>query len=689
MGDFSNDVASSMINLSEKGIEVLGNILSKLYQLIKYISETKERQLNRELKKSEIEKIRQNKDIEEARIYLNQTRGLVKAKYMQNAGKELYPVFQPMSPAELRRFNEHAKTYGLNYYTLQNEAVIEKYNSVIKELKELNKEERQAREKGILEHGSHLDQLRQEYAELQSTMENKTFVTPTDRNRLKSIKKEINDIEENINQNALPLEKQMRKEQLEKELKELEKQRNDVIVVVFKDDLPVVENITERMNMEIDIAEIDRELTDISQKQVLSEEDKQKIADLARQKEDIIRGEFNKYNRNNSQKIVNAALNKEKIINAHQTYNFDDALSRTSNRDYTNAPCYICERNNPDNYIEAKNVQMKNREGENYNNTLFTIYKGEKALDNVYFRRATFDEKQTLSWDENEWKNIKKEIKEQSGLGDELVVFASKEDYMQYKAEYNQAKVEGAEEIKRETEQQMSTMDQKINQEDTIGIEGNTRSYRDYNSIINQLKAQLEDHYMALNEQGAVCYSDTMQEIKISDSMNDDERAKCAEDINIGMRIGVLKQLNDAQTQLAFIDNQQRLNSENFNSNDNSESLRVMYENMRNNLNKQSYEIAVNMTALGSQYARLENDLNYLRSVRIVETIQQQNENVAKDHEKEIDYRTNVVARDFSQAEEREEHSLNKEQWDQAIQNQSSIDISSVSIEPEITMEHE
>lgn len=633
MSDFSNDAATSMLRLGEKGADALSKLLEKLFKLIKYILETKERQLERNLKKAEIEKIRQNKDIEEARNYLNQSRGLVKAKYMQAAGKDLYPISQPMSPLELKRFNELAKTYGLNYYTMQNEAVINEYKTVKKELDQIKKEEKAIKEQG--------------------------------------------------GQAALSTETLSRKEQLEKEMAALEKRRNDVIVVVFKDDLSVVENITERMNMEIDLSDIDMETEQIEEKQVLSEEDKKRLSDLARQKENIIRGEFNKFNKDNSEEIMKAALDKEKLSDAPQTYTFEDALSRACNRDYAKEPCYICERNNPDNYIEAQSEQMTNSEGMPYNNTSFIVYKHGQQLDKVYHRRATLSGKQTSSRGESVWSNIKKEMKESGDLGDDLIIFSSKNDYLKYKEEYDKAKIVGADEIKKETEKQVNTVERRMNREDTIRFERSSQSYRDYNGMINRLKSQLADHKMALNEQGAVCHSDTMKEIDITNLSNDDEKTRCAEAINIGKQIGVLKQLNDAQTQLAFIDNQQQLNYDNYNQSDKSEEMRALYKNMRDSLDKQSLEIAKTTVVLGTQYSKLEDELNDIRSVKIVENIQDQNDIMAKDHEREADGRGSISY----EIPHREEHSLSNEQWSQAME-QGGIDISAVP-EPDIAAERE
>ena len=679
MSDFSNDAAASTIRVAEKTVEISAKLIGKFFELIKYLLETEERKIGREMKKAEIERIRQEKDIEAARNYLNQTRGLVKAKYMQAAGKDLYPISQPMSPAELRRFNELAKTYGLNYYTLQNESVIEEYQAAKNELDQINREEKALREQGLAEHKEHLDQLHQEYAKIQTETEDKTFVSPADRKRMTDITKEIERIEDEIARAALPEETRIRKEQLEKEVAVLEKQRNDVIVVVFKEDLSVVENITERMNMEIDLSDIDREVEQIGKKQTLSDDDRKRLAELARQKADIIRGEFDKFNQDNSEEIINAALDKGKTIHAPQTYSFEDALSRVCNRDYAQDPCYICERNAPENYIEAQSEKKLNDEGMPYNDTSFSVYRDGQQLDKAYHRMATLDGQQTSSRGENVWNNIKREMKQQGGFGDDLVIFSSKEDYLRYKDEYNQAKASGAEEIKKETAPQREETAHRQDQEDTVVAGTGTRHFRDYNGMIGQLKSQLDSYGMTVNEQGVVCHSDTMQELDVTGFTDGNEKIRCAEAINIGKQIGVLKKLNDAQTQLAFIDNQQQLNYDRFNQSDQSDGMKALYDNMRDTLHKQSYDIAMTTAVLGSQYARLEDELNDIRSVKIVEGIQEQNQARAEEYENEADLNRSSAG-EIPHGEEMgtESHFLNEEQWIQEME-QGAVDISSVS----------
>lgn len=638
MSEFGNETVTAMMKLGEKGLELAEKLLQKLFQLLKFISETKERRLSKELKTAEFEKVKKTRSVEDAREYLNRTRGLVKAKYMQRAGKDLYPISQPMSPTELKRFNRLARTNGLNYYTLQNEAVIEKYTDLKKELRGLEK--------------------------LQKDTDG-----------------------------GLSTEQLERKMQLEKQLANLEKQRNDVIVVVFKEDLALVENITERMNMEIDLSDIDRETEMLKGKEVLTDEDKQRLDELSKQRQDIINAEFNKFNNDNAAEIINGALNKDEIEHDMESLSFEKAINKTCDRDYAIEPCYMCDRNNPDNYIVAKNEKMLNQEGLPYNNTSFAVYNNGQPLDKTYYRQSTLDGRQTSTRGEQVWSNIKKEIKDKGGFSDDLVIFSNKNDYLKYKREYEIAKVQGAEEVKREAEQAKAVAEKRLNREDTIGVEADSNSYRDYGGMINRLKAQLADHKMMLNEQGQICDSDTLEEVDVTNIENDDEKKKFAECINIGKQIEVLKKLNDAQTRIAFIENQQALNTENYNKSGKSESMKEMYENMRSTLHKQSYELSTSTAIWAHQLYKLEDELNDLRSVSIVENIQKENENTARKHaaeqrttEKKIEEKEDI-REDITH---REEHTLSKEQWEKSVSQGNKV-AESVSTEKtlEITNERE
>lgn len=416
MSELGNETLTTMLGAGQKEIEVLAAILKKLFELLKYISEAKERRINLELKKAELNKVKQAQNIEEARSYLNNTRGLVKAKYMQNAGKDLYPLVQPMSPAELKRFNRLAKTYGLNYYTMQNEGAIEKYAEVKKELEGLKKQQQRGRDQLYDEYGDQLASLKNQYADLQAEIERKTVTTSNDREQLSNLDKEIKELENKMNKEILSPEQLVRKQQLEKELEFLEKERNDVIVVVFKDDLPIVENITNRMNTEIDLQNINREIAKIQSKIDLSPEDRRMLNDLVKQSEKILKGEFNRYGNVNT---------SDNVVYAHESYSFDNAINHTCDRDYATGPCYICDKNNPDNYIEVENQQD--------GNTSFTVYTNGQKLDKIYYRDAASNENQTSESRDQEWRNTKADMKEKGGFSDDLVLFSTKEDYLAYK----------------------------------------------------------------------------------------------------------------------------------------------------------------------------------------------------------------------------------------------------------------
>lgn len=273
MSGLGDETLTTALGAGQKEVELLEKLLKALFELLKFVSEAREREVNIKLKKAELKKVKQTQNVEEARIYLNKSRGCVKARYMQNAQKELSPLFQPMSPAELKRFDSLAKTYGLNYYTMRNKAAVEKYTEVKKELAGLKKEQQRGRDKLVEQYGEKLSSLKDQYADLQADLEGRA-VTPADRKRLSDLDKEINELEDTMNRETLSQEQLARKEQLEKQLEVLEKERDDVIIVVFKEDMPIVENITERMNEEIDLENNSRQ-ADSNEKQATESRDQE------------------------------------------------------------------------------------------------------------------------------------------------------------------------------------------------------------------------------------------------------------------------------------------------------------------------------------------------------------------------------------------------------------------------------
>lgn len=674
MSEFGNETATAVF-------QMYGKMGELLFKLLKHITETQERRLNKQLRKAEVAKLRKTSSIEEARDYLNHTRGLVKAKYMQDANKELFPISQPMSPSELKRFNRLATTYGLNYFTMQNESVLDKITGVKAELKELENIQAAGKEKAAAEYGTTLTSLQDRYAALQTELDNKAFISPSERKQLNELKDEIEQIEEKINGNVLSPAQLERKGLLEKQLETLNNQRNDVIVVVFKEDLAIVNNITERMNMEIDLSDINREIESIKEKDTLSEADAHRLEELEKEKNDILRNEFNQFNNENAELIVDNALDKDAMAEEIESFSFDKAIGRACDREYTDAPCYVCDRNNPNNYIEAKSIKLFNEEGLPYNDTSFTIYHNGEKMDKEYHRQATIDGRQTSERGEQVWSEIKSNIKSQGGFSDDLVIFSNKEDYEAYKQAYEKAKVEGAEEIKKEVE-----IAKEEAEKGAVDEIPRNKSYRDYNGMAKQLEEQLAAKGMALNENGEVCHADTLKELDVERVNSETERISYAEAINIGKQIGVLKELNDAQTQVAFIENQQQINYENFVKNGKPESMREMYTTMRETLHKQSHDILMNTAVLGSKLYRLEDELNDLKSVVIVDGIQKHNEEIAKEHEKERDGKT-LGVKNNDDLTHREEHMQSKKQWAQDMQSKGEMKSNAAAPQTEKTFE--
>lgn len=647
MSDFGNETTTAMMRFGEKGIEVTEEMLKKLCEILKYVTKTRERKLNKKIKMAEIEKIRQTRSITEARNYLAKSRGLVKAKYMWNSGKDLYPISQAMSPEELRRFNRLARTSGLNYYTMQNEAVIETYTEIKKELEDIESVRKRAHEEAWKQNGSKLASLQKEYADLQAAVEQKTFMSPMDRHRLNELDQGIKELKGEMEKEPLTAEQLARKGKLEQQLSILDKQRDDVIVVVFKEDLATVKDITDRMNMEIDLSDVRAEIEEIGQKDGLSETEKRRLGKLRMQETKILKGEFDTLNDRNAECIVDAAL-KGKAEPVAADLSFDRAIHRACDREYAATSCYLCDRNHPGNFIEAKNVQKMNGSGVPYNDTSFMVFRDNKRLEKVYHRQTSMEGTQS-SHGKAIWGNMKKEIKEQGGFGEDMVIFPSKEDYLTYAEAYEKSKNSGAKEIQGETGRYKE------------GAQAQSKSqYWDYTGMINRLNTKLSDMDMTLNEHGAVCHSNTMQEMDVSQIHGGDGRIQAAEAINIGKQIEILKKLNDAQTKSAFILNQQQINDESFEQSDKSEGMREVYEKMRETLHKQDHEIAMQTAVYGSQLCRLEDELNDLQSIKIINDMHR--EEVTEEQSAE------TVRETDSDITHREEHTQDIAQWEHSVQ---------------------
>ena len=105
---------------------------------------------------------------------------------------------------------------------------------------------------------------------------------------------------------------------------------------------------------------------------------------------------------------------------------FSRALNRITEKDYSkDTPRYICERTNPDRYIELYSSRESYR-GEEYTKTKYIVYKdGEKVGE---YHDGRFDGR-----DSNYWTNQRESMKEAGGFSDDIVFFDEAVEFDHYR----------------------------------------------------------------------------------------------------------------------------------------------------------------------------------------------------------------------------------------------------------------
>lgn len=169
-------------------------------------------------------------------------------------------------------------------------------------------------------------------------------------------------------------------------------------------------------------------------------------------------------------------VNLNKTDNANRTSrngvttDFNSAVNRDT-QGSNQRVVYICDTANPDHYIVAESKQAT-FEGKPYLKTEYTIYDGGKSVmvcDDSRFRGKNY----------NAWAETRKEMRNSLNFSDNVIVFTSKNDLTAY-----QSRCKGAKSV---TEQEKGNA-AVVNEHADGKIE-----YRDYDTIINNLKKSIAD----------------------------------------------------------------------------------------------------------------------------------------------------------------------------------------------------
>lgn len=354
-----------------------------------------------------------------------------------------------------------------------------------------------------------------------SKMYGMTYASISDKRVTKEIK-EIKDKIKNTNDENLI-------STLKEKLNDLEKERHKRIVIIREKDLEITKEITDKMNTDIQLKDIDNEINiakNIGNTEV--------IADLNKEKEDIKINIFNKFN-TLSNKIVLAEIAGETI---EDKIDFNRAIANVTNLKDLNKTSILCERTNPKNFIEATSRQEISKDGNQYINTEYKVFNQNKEQQCSEFNHGKFmhystkEGENTSDIGDKHWENMKTEMKEKGDFSDDLLIFQDKEAYEKYLNDFNK-------------------IDEKfINREDVITFEADSNSYVDCQGIINNLEGQLSEHNMMMNAKMELMNVKSKKVIHLNKNMTDDEMIKCSEGLNIVQQINNYKTINELQNKI-------------------------------------------------------------------------------------------------------------------------------------------
>lgn len=263
------------------------------------------------------------------------------------------------------------------------------------------------------------------------------------------------------------------------------------------------------------------------------------------------------------------------------------------------------------------------------------------------------------AYGDDHWKNMKDEMKEKGGFTNDTLIFSSKEDYLDYKTMF-------------EKEKEVITP-----QSESVTYQIDNNSYKDYNGIINQLKEQLAGRNLVMNEQGDLCVVANHEPLQLQAGATEESRIDFAEAQNIGKQIVTYTQLNEIQTQLAFIRQQQEMNEHNFEQQGSPDELRGMYNQMREDLHTKNYNATMQIAALEGKVNRLQMEREQLSSIKIVDIVQakgeeekapvSQNRQYVSESEKISDKKSEKVPHG-----EEKSHVQSMEQWEKEVSQKNT-----------------
>ncbi len=219
------------------------------------------------------------------------------------------------------------------------------------------------------------------------------------------------------------------------QMKELSRQckKNSVMFSAMKNKTP---NADGSYDYTIIILEKDAAMFRRIQEQMLKEK-----LDMDKIQEELINGDPSAANEQMGEWIFERASgNKE----AHPPLTFGQTMDNFSKRsEGGEEPVFVCERMNPQNYMEITS-RIEKRDDREYLNTNYRLFSDGIEQKCSEFSHGKFTH---MSWmdgsndseaGQRHWDNMKKELQEKGHFSDDLVIFSSEKEYTDYLSRMNE-----------------------------------------------------------------------------------------------------------------------------------------------------------------------------------------------------------------------------------------------------------
>lgn len=157
--------------------------------------------------------------------------------------------------------------------------------------------------------------------------------------------------------------------------------------------------------------------------------------DLDKVQEEIINGDLSAVNKQMSEWIFDrAAGNKE----AHPPVTFNQAMDNFSKRSEGGEEAvFVCERMNPHNHMEITSC-IERRDDREYLNTNYRLFadgieqKCSEFAHGKFTHMSWMDGSNDSEAGQKHWQNMKKELQEKGHFSDDLVIFSTEKEYVDY-----------------------------------------------------------------------------------------------------------------------------------------------------------------------------------------------------------------------------------------------------------------